>query len=47
MIIPLVDRRGWQVKLRDPLLTRANLSAVEMSIAHIVKCYTNVLTIVE
>jgi len=29
--------------LCDPSLTRANLSALEMSIAQITKCYTNVL----
>jgi len=34
---------GWQVKLCDPSSTRANLSALEMSIAHIIKRYTNVL----
>jgi len=34
---------GWQVKLCDPSLTRANISALEMSISHIIKCYTNVL----
>jgi len=33
---------GWQVKLYDPSLTRANLSALEMSIAHSIKRYTNV-----
>ena len=27
----------------DPSLTRSNLSASEMSLAHIIKCYTNVL----
>jgi len=34
---------GWQVKLCDSLLTRANLSALDMSITHTIKCYTNVL----
>ena len=33
----------WQVKLCDPSLTRANLSALEMSIARIGKRHTNVL----
>jgi len=33
----------WQVKLGDPSLTRANLSALEMSIAHSIKLYTNVV----
>jgi len=38
---------GWlisyvdMVKLCDPSLTRANLSALEMSITHIIKRYTN------
>jgi len=31
----------WQVKLCDPSLTRANLSALEMSIAHVIKRYTS------
>ena len=31
---------GWQVKLS---LTRANLSALEMSITHVMKHYTDVL----
>jgi len=35
--------RVWQVKLCDPLLTRANLSALGMGIAHIIKHCTNVL----
>jgi len=30
---------GWQVKLCDPSLTRANLSALEISIAHTVTRY--------
>jgi len=34
---------GWQVKLCDPSLTCANLSALEMSIAHVIKRYTNVM----
>ena len=34
---------GWQVKLRDPFLTRANLSALDRNIAHIIKRHTNVL----
>jgi len=34
----------WQVKLCDPSLTRANLSALELSIAHIIKPCTNVLS---
>ena len=34
---------GWQVNLYDPSLTRANLSALETSIAQIIKRYTNVL----
>jgi len=38
-----VDKRGWQVKLCDPSLTCANLSALEMNIAHIIKRCTNVL----
>jgi len=29
--------------LCEPSLTHANLSALQMSIAHIMKCYTNVL----
>ena len=33
---------GWQVELCDPLLTRDNLSALEMIIAHIIKRYTNI-----
>jgi len=33
------------VKLYDPSLTRANLSALEISIAHTIKCYTNILFI--
>ena len=38
----LVDKRdGWQVKLCDPSLTRANLSAIGMCIAQ--ERYTNVL----
>jgi len=36
---------GWQVKLCDHSLTRASLSALEMSIAHIIKHYGNVLFI--
>jgi len=31
----------WQVKLCDPSLTRANLTALEMSIEHVMKRYTN------
>jgi len=31
------------VKLCDPSLTRANLSAFEISIAHIIKHYANIL----
>jgi len=31
---------GWQVKLCDLSLTRANLSALKMSIAHVIKRYT-------
>jgi len=38
-----VDKCGWQVKLCDPSLTRANLSASEVSIAYIIKHYTYVL----
>jgi len=34
---------GWQVKLCDPTLTRANLSALKMSITRTMKHYTNVL----
>jgi len=34
---------GWQVKLCDPSLTRAKLRASEMSIAHTVKRYINVM----
>jgi len=34
---------GWQVNLCDPSLTCANLSALEISITHIIKRYTNVL----
>jgi len=34
---------GWQVKLCDSSLTRANLSALEMRIAHIIQRCTNVL----
>jgi len=36
-LIPLVDERGWQVKLCDSSLKRANLSALEMSIAFTIK----------
>jgi len=36
---------GWQVKLRDPLLTRVSLSALATSIAHIIKHYTDMFTI--
>jgi len=42
-LISYVDKRVQQVKLCDPSLTRANLSALEMSITHIIKRYTNVL----
>jgi len=31
---------GWQVKLCDPSLTRANLSALEMNVAHIINWFT-------
>jgi len=34
---------GWHVKLCDLSLTRANLSAIKITIAHIIKRYTNVL----
>jgi len=34
---------GWQVKLCDPSLTRANLGVLQMSIAHVIKPYTNVM----
>jgi len=34
---------GWHVKLCDLSLTRANLSALKITIAHIIKRYTNVL----
>ena len=33
----------WLVKLCDSSLTHANLSASETSIAHVTKCYANVL----
>ena len=34
----------WAVdKLSDPSLKRANLSALEVSVAHVIKRYTNVL----
>jgi len=41
----LVDKcvGGCRVALCDPSLTRANLSTFEISIAHIIKRYTNVL----
>ena len=43
-LIPCVDKCfGWQVNLCDLSLTHANLSIVEVSIAHIIKCYTDVL----
>jgi len=49
-LIPYVDKReGGRVpgiKLCDPSLTRADMSALEMSIAQIIKHYTNVLFIV-
>jgi len=32
---------GWQVKLCDPSVTSANLSALDMSIAHIIKRFTD------
>jgi len=32
--------RGWPIKLYEPSLTRPNLSALEMSIAHAIKHYT-------
>jgi len=42
-LIPLVDKWlcSWQVKLCAASLTRANPSALEMSIAHIINRYTN------
>ena len=39
-----INVRMASIKVCDPLLTRANLSALQMSIAHITKRYTNVLT---
>jgi len=41
-LIPYVDKRGWQVNLRDPSLTRANQSAPERSIEYIIKSNKNV-----
>jgi len=38
-----VDKHGWQVKPCDPSLIRANLNALEMSIAHVIKRCTNAL----
>ena len=43
----IVDACRWQVKLCDPSLTRAKLSALKMSIAHIIKRYRNVLSMKE
>jgi len=44
-LIPYADKRvrGWQVKLCDPSLTGANLSTLEVSIAHMIMRYTNAL----
>ena len=43
-LIPCVNKRGWQLKLCDPSLTCANLSALEMSTAYIIKRYTVLFT---
>jgi len=42
-LIPCGQTCGWQVNLCDPSLTRANLSALEMSITYIIKRCANVL----
>jgi len=45
-LIPYVDKRvGGRYNCVIPCLTRANLSALEMSVAHIIKRYANVLFI--
>jgi len=41
--IRYVNKRGWQVKLYDPSLTRAYPIALDTSMAHIKKGYINVM----